>query len=223
MLAAVSLMVGLSLVTAQSANAATITFTPSTEFSGSGASFSGTITYTLTDEAGAVRLTMTWLPATNTTEFMSGAYFNLDPALNPLNLSFSPGVGTCTNCAVSQIATGTNAFQADGDGSFDIQIDFETAAAGRFNQGDSYSVLIDHTDPGFNVNSFLFQSATGGGNGIWFTTARLQGLSTGSGSGWFGEDTPVTSNINVPEPASLSLLGLGLAVAASRLRRRRTA
>lgn len=223
MLAAASLMVGLSLATAQSANAATITFTPDFEFSGSGSNYTGTITYTLMDVAGGVQFSISWLPATNPEEFLAGAYLNLDPALNPNQLGFSPGIGTCTGCVISTVQTGSNAFLADGDGSFDVLFSFDESAANRFNQGNSYTVLISSPEAGFNVNSFLFQSATGGGNGIWFATARVRGLGPNAdGSGWFGENTPVTTNINVPEPASLSLLGLGLAVAASRLRRRRT-
>lgn len=199
------------------ANAAIITFTPDTEFSGSGYDYDGTITYTLEDVAGGVQFTIDWAPVTDTGQYLAGAYLNFDPTLDAA-ADIAVGAYTCTVCTVDAINLGTDAYQADGDGKFDLEFAFNEAQANRFNQGDSFSIFLGGS---FTTASFGYQSAVGGGNGIWYAAARVRGLGADNqGSGWFGDDTPPGGG-DVPEPASLTLLALGFALGAARLRARR--
>ena len=50
-------------------------------------------------------------------------YFNLEPSLDPTSLSISRTGGTGPSAGNININTGVNAFQADGDGKYDIYID----------------------------------------------------------------------------------------------------
>lgn len=206
-----------AMTLAAPANAAIITFTPDTEFSGSGYDYDGTITYTLEDVAGGVQFTIDWAPVTDTGQYLAAAYLNFDPMLDAAT-AITEGASSCTNCVFDSASFGNDAFQADGDGKFDMEFTFSEAQADRFNQGDSFSIFLGGS---FTTQSFVYQSAVGGGNGTWYTAARVRGLGDDNqGSGWFGDDTPPGGG-DVPEPASLTLLALGFALGAARLRARR--
>jgi len=154
--------------------------------------------------AGDVILTIT---ATNLmpTEKVSGWYFNLDPLLDPDQLIFTApsksGNGAGPWFDDPDIGTGINEFKADGDGSFDLLIRFETANGGTrsFNAGDS----VEYTISGIGslmANSFYYLSnPEPGGPGEFITTAHVQGIGEGAISGW----------VTIPEPATIVLLGLG--------------
>jgi hypothetical protein len=177
--------------------------------------------------AGTVRLTMDAAGLTGT-EFVSEWSFNLNPALVPTSLVFTPvdisDVGSPT------INLGVDAFQADGDGNFDIQLDFPTSGSGggamRFTSGESVVYDITYGGVGtFNESSFNFVSAPGGGNGSFHTAAHVQGIgASGSFSGWIGNESPPrveTGSDPVPESATFVIWSMLIAITGLVTSRRR--
>jgi hypothetical protein len=189
-----------------------ITFALSYEFSGAtppeGLAPWLTATFDDHDTPGSVDLT---LATTNLTdnEFVFEWLFNLDPQLDVSALVFSAPAAT-GEFADPTLNLAVDAFQGDGDGFFDIQVDFDHSggAPTRFGVGDAaeYSITGIST---LTAGSFDFLSAPGGGAGPFPTAAHVGGIGPDDGdSGW----------ISVPEPATLDVLALGgLAL----LRRRR--
>lgn len=193
----------------------TITFRLAVEFSG-GMPPAGPTPWLIAtfDDGGTPGSVELTLETTNLVagshEFVRGWYFNLDPALDPNDLSLT-GLSKTGSFSDPVISTGTDAFKADGDGYFDILFAFATAPpAERFGAGDGLSITI--LGPGIMADSFSYLSAPGGGHGPFPTAAHVQGISDeGEYSGW----------ITIPEPTSLVLLGMGMAVLGMHGRRRR--
>lgn len=162
---------------------------------------------TFTDVTGGVELKMESL-LQSSSEFVSKWYFNLDPALNPGSLSFAHSAG---GPLATSISTGVNAFQADGDGRFDIRFTFSNAGPSRFNGTDTVSYLITSPQT-ISASSFLFDSVEGGGAGTYMTAAHVQGINDAD-SGWIG-----ASDV-IPEPGTVMLLLSSLGLIAVRRRR----
>src|SRR5262249_3734408 len=125
-------------------------------------------------------------------------------------------------------AFSSNAFQADGDGLFDILFTFPNAAANRFTSGSLIYYIggnVSLTDTSFNE-----LSSPAGGAGPFHSAAHLARFGTASCSGWVGDSAAGGSNgtLNgacgtpVPEPhyTGLALAG-GLLAFAGLVRRRR--
>ena len=167
---------------------------------------------TFTDTgANTVDLNVSWtgLP---TGEFLGALYFNNTLASIP-SFSLTPtGVQT-----VAGTNSGLNAYKADGDGKYDIRINFPEPAAQKFTDDKIFTATL--TGTGLTAASFNSLSVDGGeGAGHYLTAAHIQGIPDGSGdttSAW------VAGNIAVPEPVSTTLFLLGGATLAVRKLRRK--
>jgi hypothetical protein len=150
------------------------------------------------------------------TEFISDFYLNINPSLTVTSLAFSQTskTGSFANPAIS---TGEDAFKADGDGYYDVDLSFATANGSTFTVGDSVTYQITGIT-GLNANSFDYMSTSGGGAGTWLAAAHIQSIGASGASGWIAPSqlTPVPE----PAPILLSSLAIGLWVGARRLRNR---
>lgn len=178
--------------------------------------------------AGAVSLTISNVGLT-ATEKLTQLYVNLNPTLDPTSLIFTPVSSTAgvfvPTLANGAITEGVNAFKADGDGKYDVLLNFSTTPGDSFNGGEYVSYLITGIT-GLNAMDFYrFLSLPAGGHGPFFAAAHIQSISYGEGSGWIApSDSPSgVEEITVPEPASASLLLLAGAVGALRYRASRKA
>lgn len=163
---------------------------------------------------GSVTLTMSVAGSVGEAD-VTAMYFNLDPALDPNSLNFSRTGGTGPTDANTDIFTGVDAFQADGDGQYDILFDFPPPPgmnAARFNAGEILTYDITGI-ASLTAGSFNFLATPAGGFGPYLAVARFQSTGpTGEGSDWVGA---------VPVPAAVWLFGSGLLGLAGVARRRK--
>ena len=199
-----------------SLSAATLMIPVDTEISGSGGVLSGSgeiiATFDDGDGTGSVDLTLDLSGLTDPQDFLTAFYFNFTGSY------FSCFGITSSDPAFDGFVTGFDSFQADGDGQFDVRVDFNTSNADdRLVGGETAELVITYA--GLTVDFFDAESAPGGGNGTWTAIARVQGLGAGDdaeGSGWFGgnPDGGGGEQPVIPEPSTLLLMGgalLGLA------------
>ena len=212
---AVTAAVLLILGPATSAVAASITFDLNYEFSG-GTAPEGPAPWmqiTLDDSFGGantVRLTIATSGLTGN-ESVKGVYLNFDPILDPTQLSFT--AVDIADAVPNAINTGVNAFQADGDGLFDIEFDLPPPPgndAVQLMAGESIVYDLTYVSP-ISAASFDYSSVMGGGNGSYQAAAHIQRIGVASDSGWIGP---------VPEPSTGLLLSVGLLAAVRRRTRR---
>jgi len=211
---------GVLLGVAAGAQASTITFALTTTFSGTAPS--GSPTVTLTDTAAGVEVSVSSFPLSGT-EFIDDVYLNYTGDVSLLSASYLDGV------LANNVYFGDNAFKADGDGYFDILIDYPPppGSAGTFT-ADQTSTYLFFTLAGLNTSMFNTTSfcQTGCGTGSYYAAAHIQGLAGGL-SAWVGDGDgfpppppPPPPPEPVPEPASLLLMGAGLTAFAARYRKR---
>jgi len=155
--------------------------------------------------AGSVELTLTVSAAVGDAD-VSEVYFNLNDSLDATSLSFLRTGGTGPVTGDISVYTGTNAFQADGDGIYDILLDLPPPPGqqgSRFQAGET--LVFDITGIGsLTVADFNYIAEIGGSNGPFFAAAKV--ISTGEGgesSDWIGV---------VPIPAAVWLFGSGLGI-----------
>ncbi|MCP4248953.1 MAG: PEP-CTERM sorting domain-containing protein [bacterium] len=160
-----------------------------------------TVTFDDGGTAGSVDLT---IEATNLShpEFVFNTHLNYDTALDLNDLVFSAPVKTGTFIDPT-LSTGLDQIKADGDGFFDILIEFDHTDGPTRTFSDGESVTFTITDPGVDVitaSSFDFLSTPDGFPGVFPVAAHIGGVgSNNQDSGW----------ISVPEPTALALFGLG--------------
>jgi len=165
---------------------------------------------TFVDTAGGVLLTLSNVNLA-ATEKISVVDFNFNPGLNPANLTFGfqSSVGSFTSPTIS---TGVDAFKADGDGYYDIQLQFDTGggSSARFDNGESVTYLLAGI-PGLTVGDFEYFSASSGGTVPFYAAAHMQGTGGGNVSAWVEPDLgPIP--VPVPEPATSAILSMAAGV-----------
>ncbi|MDB6111824.1 MAG: hypothetical protein JWR69_3574 [Pedosphaera sp.] len=155
---------------------------------------------------GSVRLTLS-NPHLTASENVSEFYFNFKDSLNLADLTFTfvNSSGSFTLPNAGDIAKSQNQFKADGDGLYDVRIDF--AVGGNLNQtfgvGDQVVYDLAYTSP-ITAADFFFQSFPDGGHGPFYAAAHVQNTGIhGNSSGWLAP---------VPEPTTLTLAAAMLAV-----------
>jgi hypothetical protein len=195
----------LAALAAMPAQAATVTFDYGVSFgavSPDGPAPWATSVFDDGGGSGSVTLTMSVAASVNLAD-VTAMYFNLDPSIDPTSLAFTRDSGTGPTAANTSIQTGTDNFQADGDGQYDILFDFPPPPGqqdARFNAGEDLVYTI--TGPGITANSFNFFATPAGEFGPYLSVARFQ--DTGplqEDSDWVGA---------VPVPAAVWLFGSGL-------------
>lgn len=133
-------------------------------------------------------------------------FFNFDDTLTVADLSFTLQ-GTAGAFTTPTISRGLNALKADGDGWYDLRLNFDTSGglADYFNAGDSISYLLTYTGAGAMTEaSFEFLSQPGGSEGTYYAAAHILSTPNG-GSAWLGATT-VEGFPPVPEPSIAALV-----------------
>jgi len=228
--ATVALFMGAVLMGAKPAQATAIDFAFTTNFGTTPTT--GTLLGRLSDSPGGGDLLLTLIAAFGADgASIDAVYFNLNPALSPLDVTFAL-VNDTTGGAFESVDRGVNAYRADGDGYFDFRLNFSTGAnPPQFGPTDTVSFLISASGP-LTLNDFIELSFPGPGNspGPFYGAAHVQNIAPYGNSTWLGvgvrptpfdvppgDDEPPTP---VPEPASLMLLGSGLLAIARKASKR---
>jgi hypothetical protein len=190
------------------AYADTLSFNPGNTFSGTAPT--GSLTATFTDVPGGVQLVITSNLASGerVATKNDGFFFNIDPAASSLlsHLSISLTSFTGFSSTPNALATGEDAFKADGDGNYDINLTW--ADQGGFTNGQSQTLKITTNSGSISASEFtnFLSTPAPGGNGTWLAAVHVQNTpSGGEDSAWVG-GTPQA----VPEPATMLLLGSAL-------------
>lgn len=228
---------------APTAGAATVSLFYGLEFSG-GANPAGAAPWleAVFDDgggSGSVTLTVTSLlqgPA----EFVREISFNVvDNDLAGLAPAAGSGLGSVDSGTfdLPSIAYGADAFKADGDGNFDIKIDFSNAPpSSRFDGNDVWSVIF--TGTGLTAADFEAVSVNGPpGKTGFYSAAHIQGIASTlcneqddetpgtdfCSSGWIAGSPDGFPPTEIPLPAAAWLFMIGLVPLAGFLQRRRAA
>ena len=179
---------------------------------------------TFEDVIGGVKLTLDDL-GLSTGEKISEWDFNTSNLAGISKITYDSGV------KAKSVGTGSDKFQADGDGKYDISFQFSTSSP-LFTVGSQSVYLISGT--GISENDFNTLSTPAGGSGPFTSAAHVQGIANATDpdktcSGWVSDSKsggsiatkglsgPCTGN--VAEPSVLFLSGFGLLLTAGLWRR----
>jgi hypothetical protein len=154
---------------------------------------------------GTVLLTVTNV-GLSSGEFISGLYFNLNPADKATDLSFGL-VSSSGSFAAPTISLGADSFKADGDGKYDVLLDFGTANGTTFAADDSITYQITGI-PNLVASDFNFLSAPAGGAGPYYAAAHYQGTPPNNGGSCWIQPSQGPISVLIPEASSGSLVGL---------------
>ena len=152
------------------------------------------------------------------TEFVTGLYLN--SIVNPTLLNFGDPTGGSGGFEDPSISLASNTFRPDGDGFFDILLEFENAPPGaRFDNSDFITYHITLTSGLLSEGNFNAFSAPGpgpGNPGPFQAAAHIQGIGPeGEGSGFIAPN-------GVPD-GGMTMMLLGSALACLGALRRRFA
>jgi len=165
---------------------------------------------------GHVRLTLS-APGLTNNENIDKLYFNLNSADNPTSLIFSNFSVALGSFNFPTVDEGVNGYKADGDGFFDIRLNFGGSGLPTwFSQGDVMTCDISGI-PNLTAADFVYLSApSGSGIGPFNAAVHLVSIFNPNGhgdtSGYIGAVGPGPDVQFVPEPATYGLWGLGAGV-----------
>lgn len=133
-----------------------------------------------------------------------GLFFNLNTNDSPIALNFS--IVSSNGDFGPMVSTGTNAFMADGDGKYDIQIDFSN----HMFSADS-SITFEITGIA-NLTSadFEYLSDPAGGQGPFYAAAKVQGIPGSVTSTFLEPGNPQVFSVPEPSPSIILFAGFGL-------------
>ncbi len=164
---------------------------------------------------GTLKLTIANSPAL-LGGIITEVYFNFDDNFDVVLLDFDhlsgQDVGSFIAPTLGSVDTpierGKNAFKADGDGYFDVRMEFAPRSAApdeRFEVGEQVSYLLSYPNTWLTLNMFFQWSHPSGGAGPYVGAMHLQSSEPGIG-GWIahGEGDPEI----IPEPATVALMAL---------------
>jgi hypothetical protein len=143
-------------------------------------------------------------------QFVSEISFNYDGDPDEITPTLPP-TGSGASAFVS-LSTETDDFKADGDGYYDILLNFNMSGD-RFVGGEQLVVILTRA-AGLSPADFAQLSKPSGGHGPYLAAAHVQSIPGGTSS-WVAAQ--VTA---VPEPSAVLLFGACLAGVIYRIRRR---
>ena len=166
----------------------------------------GWLTATFDDGGGSGKVIVTLTSGLGVaSEFISQVNFNVNPAIDPSDLAIHWTGGTSNGIVTKIVATDQDKQKAGSSHGYDIELQFKTSAAGRFD-GVGETVILMLTGSGLTAGDFAYLN-TGSGDSA-HVAAHIQGipvtLPDPEDSTWIKDPTAV------PIPAAAWLLGSGL-------------